>query len=186
MKNIIFTFIILASLSCTAQPQKTYQLQTEKSTIIWKGSYMFQMSEHKGTVKFLKGELTTENESIIGGSFSIDMTSITNPEYEEAREGPVDHLKNKDFFYVNKYPKAHLKIISVIYHAENNMHQFIADLTIKDTTQAVEFWGIAFAETNQITTQFKIDRTRWGINHNNNLKDHAISEAIEFDVILQF
>ncbi|RDK85224.1 YceI family protein [Marinirhabdus gelatinilytica] len=186
MQQLLFTFIILTSLTAIGQSQKTYSLQPESSTIQWLGSYTFLMSEHKGTVQFKEGELYTTNGNITGGQFTIDMTTITNPEYRDKGVGPVDHLRNEDFFDVSRYPVCYLKITSVEYFTENNKHKFLADLTIKDVTKSIEFWGTAHPEIQQLTTQFKIDRTRWGIVHNNKIKEHAISEAIAFDVTLQF
>lgn len=185
MQQLLITFIILTSLTVTGQSQKTYQLDHQQSSITWVGSYTFLMSEHKGTVNFTEGALITSNENITGGNFIIDMTTISNPEYVEGI-GPVEHLRNKDFFDVKKFPKATLVITSVAYFSENNQHKMLANLTIKNKTQPIEFWAVANSETKQLTTQFKIDRTLWGITHNNKLRDHAISDAIEFDVILQF
>ena len=62
----------------------------------------------------------------------------------------------------------------------------MADLTIKGITKEVEFWATIDGDTGQMTTKFKIDRIRWGITHNNDMRDHAIADAIEFDVFLQF
>ena len=185
MQQLLITFIILTSLTVTGQSQKTYQLNNQKSSIIWVGSYTFLMSEHTGTVNFIEGELITTNGNITGGNFIIDMTTISNPEYVDG-VGPVEHLRNKDFFDVKKFPKATLVITSVEYFSENNQHKMLANFTIKDKTKPIEFWAVSNTETKQVTTQFKIDRTLWGITHNNKMRDHAISDAIEFDVILQF
>lgn len=185
MQHVLITFIILTSLTVTGQSQKTYQLNTVESTINWKGTYTFLMSEHNGTVHFKEGTLTTVDENIKGGSFEIDMTTISNQEYLDGI-GPVEHLRNQDFFDVSRFPKAYLIITSVEYFTENNQHKILADLTIKDKTRPIEFWAVANPETKQLTTQFKIDRTRWGIVHNNMVKEHSISEAIVFDVTLQF
>lgn len=186
MKQLLFAFIILMSLSTVGQHQKTYQLNTKKSTIKWKGSYTFQISEHTGTVNFMEGTLTTANNTITGGNFTIDMTSINNEENRLQGVGPVGHLKDSDFFDVIKYPTASLNITKVNYFPDENRHQMFGDLTIKGITKNIEFWAVADGMTKHINTTFRIDRTRWGITHNNKLKNHAISDAIEFDVTLQF
>jgi len=165
---------------------QTHSLDITKSSIHWKGYYLFKMAQHEGTVSFEEGSLFTVNGDIKGGSFIIDMTSITNPDYEDSGNGPVEHLKDPDFFHVKKFPKAMLEITAVEYYKDSNDHRFYANLTIKGITKPVEF--IAKVDSTQKTmhTQFKIDRTRWGITYNHDVKDSAISDGIEFDVFLQF
>ncbi|MDC8004314.1 YceI family protein [Aureisphaera galaxeae] len=187
MKKLCILFFALISATIHSQTQNTYPLQVAQSIINWKGTYAFQFSEHNGTVNFIKGELSTANGDIVGGFFEVDMTSITNPDYEETGDGPVAHLKDPDFFDVKKFPKAILVITDVIYFEDSNDHKILADLTIKGITQPIEFWPtLVDGDKKILKTRLKIDRTRWGITYNNKLKNHAISEAIEFDVTLQF
>jgi polyisoprenoid-binding protein YceI len=173
------------SLSAICQTQKSFILDVNQSVLSWKGTYAFQFSEHSGTVKFKKGSLVTTNDHISGGSFVIDMNSITNEDYKN-NEGPVNHLKNDDFFDVPNYPKARLTIRKVSYFEEDNQHKMEADLTIKGITRSIEFWATVDGTTKTMSTRFKIDRQRWGISYNNKLKNHAISDAIEFEVFLDF
>jgi polyisoprenoid-binding protein YceI len=113
------------------------------------------------------------------------MNSITNEDYRN-NEGPVNHLKNDDFFDVPNYPEARLTIRKVSYFEEDNQHKMEADLTIKGITRSIEFWATVDGTTKTMSTRFKIDRQRWGISYNNKLKNHAISDAIEFEVFLDF
>lgn len=187
MKHILIIFIILTSSIITGQTQKTYQLNTFQSVIKWKGSYSFNFSEHNGTVYFSSGKLITSEGMITGGSFIIDMSTITNEEYRRRKDmGPVGHLRNEDFFHVDAYPEAKLVITKVEYFSNDNTHRFTANLTIKEITQSIQFVGHANGETRQILTRFIIDRTRWGITYNNSMKNSVISDAVEFDVVLQF
>ena len=185
MKHLLIAFIIFTSISVTGQSQKTYQLDTFQSFIKWKGSYLFSFSEHNGTVLFNKGKLITTDGDITGGSFTIDMTTISNEDYLLER-GPVQHLKDTDFFDVPQFPKATLVITKVEYFTNDNTHRFTADLTIKGITNQIDFIANANGTNNLITTKFLIDRTRWGIVYNNDAKNSVISDAVEFDVILQF
>ncbi|MDO1500580.1 YceI family protein [Winogradskyella maritima] len=192
MKTLLYCLTFLCSLSVidaqtnSDETTKTYTLNLDKSVINWRGYYLFQVGEHKGTVNFSKGELTAKNGKITGGRFTIDMTSITNPDYEKSGNGPVAHLKNADFFDVETHHTANLVITKVVYHPNENLHQCFADLTIKGVTLQTEFWANANSKTKTMTTDFKIDRTRWGIVYNNKAKDHAISDGIDFNVILKF
>ena len=168
------------------QPQETYTLNTTESVINWKGSYSFLFSEHTGTVHFINGALYSSNGNITGGDFSINMTTISNEGFLEGK-GAVGHLRNEDFFDVEKYPLARLVITNVAYYEEDNkLHQVEADFTIKGITKPIKFNAFVNEEKKQMTARLKLDRTLWGINYNNKMKDHAISETMEFDVLLQF
>ncbi|MGJ8665947.1 MAG: YceI family protein [Patiriisocius sp.] len=185
MKNLLLALTLSITAISFAQTE-TYTLNTGKSIINWKGYYMFKIAEHIGEVKFKSGQLISQSGNITGGSFVIDMNTIDNEDNRERGHGPVRHLKDTDFFNVPKYPEAALKITKVEYFRDDNSHKFYADLTIKGITKPIYFIAFVDDVTKQIKTKFKIDRTVWGINYNNNLKDDSISDAIEFDVHLQF
>ena len=187
MQKLLCTFITLICLSAVGQNQKTYQLNTEKSVINWKGSYLFQFSDHIGTVNFKKGKLFTKDGAITGGSFLIDMTSITDKHYAlDPDNGPVGHLKNSDFFDVTVYPEASLELTKVTYYSNTNEHRLEGNLTIKGISKPIMIKAMVDDQTKIITTKLKIDRRDWGINYESKFKDSAISDAIEFDVNLQF
>ncbi|MEP2935468.1 MAG: YceI family protein [Gilvibacter sp.] len=185
MKKAIFIIIMLAGLTAQSQDQKTYVLDTKASVINWIGNYVFNFSEHTGTVHFKEGVLTTTNGNISGGTFVIDMTTISNEEFLKGI-GPVEHLRDTDFFNVNKYPEASLVITGIEYFSTENVHRFYADLTIKGVTNSIKFIAEADGSNNTITAKFKIDRQRWGITYNNKFKNDAIADGIGFIVSLQF
>ncbi len=187
MRKLLITIIILTSHTIIGQTLETYPLDIQKSVLNWKGTYVFNFSEHHGTVEFKKGFLQVVNDKITGGTFIIDMKSITNEDHKvDKNHGPVEHLKNSDFFDVQKYPEAQLEIINVVYNYEVNEHRFKADLTIKGITHPIEFRAVIDGFNKVMTTSFKIDRTLWGITYNHKLKNDAISDAIEFEAELYF
>ena len=186
MKYVLIALALcMVSLSNAQYKDTTYKLDASASTIKWKGSYSFLLTSYNGRVQFYNGRLSTVNNQITGGEFTIDMTTIDNEPNSDAK-GPIEHLRDEDFFDVKKFPTAHLKITDAEYIPKENRHKFTADFTIKGVTQQQEFWGVADASTNTISTVFRIDRTRWGITYNHKLKDKAISDAIEFEVTLIF
>ncbi|MEM7084916.1 MAG: YceI family protein [Bacteroidota bacterium] len=185
MQKLICILILMTSLSLTGQTQQTYPLNVEKSVLNWKGTYAFQFSEHSGTVSFKEGQLHAENGHLKSGRFIIDMNSITNEDYER-KQGPVKHLKDSDFFDVTKFPEAKLVINKVTYFIDGNQHKMEGQLTIKGISKPIEFWATIDATTKIMHTRFKIDRRDWGIVYNNKLKNHSISDAIEFEAELFF
>ncbi|NER17406.1 YceI family protein [Spongiivirga citrea] len=185
MRTVVFILALVMYSNINAQSVPVYELDTLKSVIHWKGTYAFQFSEHNGTVHFSKGTLQTLMGNVVGGEFIINMTSIDNEDYRNGK-GPVKHLRDSDFFDVSRFPEARLKITKVEYLPEENIHRMMADLTIKGITKQQQFYANLDGTKNTFNTKLKIDRTRWGITYNNKLKDHSISDAVEFDVRLVF
>lgn len=182
MKKILICLTVITfSLSLTAQ--KKLNINPKKSSIHWYGYYTFYFGGHDGTIDIKEGYFIKTNDKISGGEFIIDMASIksTDIENEEANKSLVDHLKDTDFFDVKKYPQGKLVITKVEYH-DTTHAQIHADLSLKGVTESIRFQAEFNFKALTMTTKFKIDRTRWGVNYNSKLKDSAISDAIGFEV----
>ncbi len=183
-KRILFVAIVISYLMPT-YAQETLKINIEKSEIKWSGEMTFKFYGHYGTIKFSKGEFIKTNNKITGGSFIINMNTIITTDMDniEANNGLTEHLKHTDFFNVSQFPSSQLTITNVIYNSSTDL-KITANLTIKGITKAIHFNAKLNYEKLEMTTKFKIDRTRWGINYNNNIKNKAISDAIGFEVIL--
>jgi len=193
MKRTFLTIAlaIITTFSFATKPHiDNVRVNAENSTIKWIGSKV--ASSHEGSVNIQRGMLMIEHGTLVGGRFSIDMTSIsdTDIESEEYRAKLDGHLKSKDFFDVEQFPLAIITITKAE-KGEGNAYKVVADLTIKGITHPVTFPakvtinGLNFSATAKI----KIDRTKWGIEYNSgnffeNLGDHLIKDEIEFDVYL--
>lgn len=184
MRTLFTTVLILVSLLGTKTEEQLH-IDTSKSNIKWSCDYVFYFNGHHGTIDFEEGYFIKENNKITGGEFIIDMNSIIclDIEDQEANEGLVNHIKDPDFFDVAKFPKSKLTITSVRYHNKTSM-EISANLEIKETTIPIKFQAEVDYNLKQMTTKFKIDRTRWGISYNSDIKDGAISDAIGFEVKL--
>lgn len=69
------------------------------------------MGQHEGILKFSKGDLHFEEEKLVGGSFLVDMTTISTTDLEGSSKQKLDrHLKSEDFFDVEKFPSSQLFI----------------------------------------------------------------------------
>lgn len=191
-KILIFTafFTLTFSNAQDLFPTNQYNLNTSKSVLSWYGNSLFQFNEHHGTVQFKKGYLKIQDGKLWGGSFEVDMTTIT------AKDGGANseldkHLKNEDFFDVKKFPTAWLSIQKVK-HIDNGKYEIEANLNIKGITKPVLFGAELLPEgtTWKFTAKLIIDRTRWEINYGSNegvmdpLRNYSISDAIKFDVMI--
>ena len=184
IKNALSTLLLFSTLLVMGQDQ--YKADTESSLINWKG--FKPTGEHYGTVKVKSGSFKIENKKIVAGEFEIDMNTIIDLDMaadSEYNAKLVGHLKSDDFFGVEKYPTATLTITAVE-KGKGDVKNITADLTIKEVTKDIVFNAYVDGNTKTFSTTFKIDRTRWGVTYNNPLKNNAISDAIEFDVFLQF
>ena len=91
MKKIkTFSALVLASLFLFAftnsLEQETIEINTEVSQVTWKGYKV--TGEHKGTIKLKSGSLFfTDGDKLAGGSFVIDMTTITCTDLEGEYKG---------------------------------------------------------------------------------------------------
>jgi polyisoprenoid-binding protein YceI len=105
------------------------------------------------------------NASVVA---TVDVASInTNNEQRDA------HLRNADFFEVEKHPSITFRSTKVE-KVDDDTFSLYGDLTIKDTTKpvklSVEYSGIAkdpWGNTKAgFTVTGKINRKDWGINYN--------------------
>lgn len=148
-------------------------------------------STHVGTVNVNKGNLEIKDGKIQAGSFEIDMKSIlsTDLKSEDGKEKLEGHLKNADFFDVEKYPTAlfTLKKSVIIKGTDKTRHHISGDLKIKDVTKPVEFDAYIIVSNGgnlltATTPSFEINRVDYGIKYNsgviNTVKDKIISDKI--------
>ncbi len=184
MKTIIQLFLaLLIPLSVSAQIKN---LPVKNAEIQWKG-YKMVGSSHEGTINLKKGVLVLQGKEVKGGKFIVDMTSINSTDVEgKSKEGLDAHLKNEDFFDVEKYPEAILEF-KRIGKNKNGSYKITADLTIKGITQPVVF--SLFAQSGKAKAQLEIDRSKHGVTYGSSsffegLGDRVISD--NFDIIISF
>ncbi|MCP9753499.1 YceI family protein [Ferruginibacter sp. HRS2-29] len=176
-------------LSLHAGDENYVAIDTSESLVKWKGAMLIGSNSHTGFVYIKRGELMVENGQLIGGTVEVDMSTI-----EDERHGRnnnlVNHLKNADFFDVEKFPFTTVSIIKVA--SINELEKEItANLTIKGITHPVAFPAKVTISNTFIEASGKltIDRTKWGVHYKSGkfyalLADQTMSDDIEFDVKL--
>ena len=162
-----------------------YTVDIRKSTVKWKGSKITG-ANHFGTVGIESGALSLKENSVLAGSFVLDMTSLALPEEDIDSDDSLrllNHLRNPDFFNVDTFPQARFEI------AEATTDSIIGNLTIKGITNSIAIPYSIAQEDKTITlrSEFSIDRTAWDIRYKSqsffdDLGNKAIRNAIEFDV----
>ena len=183
-KTIAIALFVAVSTIATAQSKK---VDASKSTINWVGKKV--TGQHSGTVNIQSGNLIFKGKKLTGGTFVVDMTSLTATDIKGEYAAKLDgHLKADDFFGTDKYPTSKL-VFKKIASKGNGVYTVTADLTIKDVTAPVKFDITVKGDT--ATTTFKVDRTKYGIKYNSgnffeNLGDKTINDDFELTVSLKF
>jgi polyisoprenoid-binding protein YceI len=164
-----------------------YSIDTKESVVAWKGSMLIGSNGHTGYVYISKGELMIENGQLMGGTAEVNMNTIVDDKYR-SDNNLIQHLKDPDFFDVEKFPMSTFAITKV--ESTNSEDKKItANLTIKGITQPVTFPAKIEVSDGIVKMNGKlvIDRTIWGIRYNsgkfyNILADEAISDDIELHI----
>lgn len=191
--TLFATAMLIATGFVQANPGKgdnTFTIDTQNSKLVWVGKKV--TGEHTGTVPISGGTLVWSDNKLKSGSFDIDVknltvTDLTDKEYNAKLVG---HLKNDDFFAVDKFPKANFVISSVTPKGGDN-YEIAGKLTIKGITNEVKFPAVVRVDKARLTAQAKIavDRTKYNIkfrssNFFENLGDKAIENDFQLDVNL--
>lgn len=165
-------------------------VSVEESNIVWNGYKV--TGSHTGTIKLESGALEFEGDRLVGGEFTIDMTSIAvtdlSGEYQKKLEG---HLKSPDFFGVEDHPTATFKITEVVSRGTPGDYKIIGDLTIKDITNEIKFLTSMEEESGKTkaTAEVKVDRSEYNVRYGSgsffdNLGDKTIYDEFDLEVML--
>jgi polyisoprenoid-binding protein YceI len=189
MKNLksIALVVLVAFVTFSVTAQKTSKVDASKSTINWIGEKV--TGKHEGTVNLKEGSLIFDGKKLVGGNFTVDMTSITVTDLQGGSKGKLEgHLKADDFFGTDKYETSKL-VFKKIGTKDNGNYTIYADLTIKGKTNEVVFEMTIKDKT--ATSKVIIDRTKYGIEYKSGsifdgLGDAAISDDFTLNVVLAF
>mgnify|MGYP000486179756 CR=1 FL=1 len=185
--SLIFSaFMLIGSLVfATGEPTALENIDVAKSTITWTGKKV--TGEHTGAISLKSGNLSFKNGRLSGGTFEVDMNTITNADMEgEWSDKLVGHLKSDDFFGVKNHAVSTLKITKVSM-GKNGNFDVTADLTIKGKTNPVSF--SVKADGNTYSTKITVDRTLYNVKYGSGkffdgLGDKMIYDNFELDVKL--
>ncbi|WP_430811996.1 MULTISPECIES: YceI family protein [unclassified Carboxylicivirga] len=175
---LIATFFLIVPFS----KAQVKQLDTKSSTITWLGKKV--TGEHTGYISFKSGSLKMKNNQLVGGEFTVDMTSITCTDIENKDYNAklVGHLKSDDFFGVDKHPTSHLKITKV--SGKDSKYNVKGELSIKGKTHPIAFDVIK--EGHSFTGKLVVDRTKYDVRYGSgkffeNLGDKMIYDDFELN-----
>lgn len=193
MKNVLLVILTLFSLTAFATNNPIdgkLNVNIKSSDIAWKGYKV--TGEHDGNVKVKSGELSFQDGMLTGGSFLIDMGTITNNDLEgEWNQKLVGHLKSDDFFGVSSYPTAKFVITKAIPYGTDGSYKIVGKLTIKENTREIKFNADVRENDGEIvaTAKMVVDRSEFDVRYGSgsffdNLGDKTIYDEFDLNVKL--
>lgn len=174
-------------------PDGKYSLTKNKPRINWTAKKI-SGSGHTGIIPASKGKFKVENGVITKGLVSFDMNGFEVTDIDgDSKENFDKHLKDEDFFDVDKFPEAKLSFNSSSINKDGtktlsctlDMHGVAVDYEIpfKIKAQKLSEGGMGY----NITGEFFMDRTKHELTYGSgsffdNLGDRAIND----DVLISF
>ena len=181
--TLVFGFTTTANL--TEDDRK--EVNAEKSTVTWKAYKV--TGSHTGTVTLQSGALDFDGDTLTGGEFTVDMTSINTTDLEGDYKNKLDgHLKSADFFGVDTHTTSTMKFTKVEASGKNS-YKVTGDLTIKGITKPVTFDVSIYG--SKATATLKVDRAAYDVRYGSgsffdNLGDKTIYDEFDLVVDLEF
>ncbi|NND63289.1 MAG: YceI family protein [Flavobacteriaceae bacterium] len=185
MKNIITLFIFLATTILNAQ---TFELSGGNQIITWQGKAAVGGYAPEGTLEVTNALLKIEDDQITQLEILVDMKSL-DQEIEQLRK----HLREKDFFYVNKFPEATFKLTKEV-EVQSEKVELEGKFTIRGIENEEMVTAILTKNESEVIINFqtKMNRTAYGIKYNSpsffkRLKENAIDDyfTIKGEIVLQ-
>ncbi|MGJ1390565.1 YceI family protein [Sphingobacterium spiritivorum] len=204
MKKIILfsAFAALVLSSCAGNPEgkkaetsdstaiventvsgNSFTVDTAQSKVVWTGTKV--TGQHTGTVVVKSGSIQIDNNALVGGTFTLDMNSISSTDLEGEYKDKLDgHLKAADFFDAAQFPEATFVISKVEAGATASDVKVTGNLTIKGITKSISFDTKVLESTDSVIkthADFNIERADWGVNYAGK-EDDLISKQINFKI----
>ncbi len=187
MKRLFVLPVLALAAMSFALVATDYKVDTSASNIAWTGYKV--TGSHTGNVKVKSGKLTYDGGKLTGGSFEIDMNSMSCTDLTGEGAGKlVGHLKSDDFFGTATYPTAKFVITRAIATDSKGNYKIVGNLTIKNTTKEVKFNANATETSGELKASGKltVDRSDYDVRYGSgsffdNLGDKTIYDEFELN-----
>lgn len=202
MKKISFGLMVVAAgllASCSGSADNTASeevanndmieavstpVNIDNSSVIWKGT-MVGVYSHEGILSFKEGNIIATGSTVVGGSFTVDMTSMSptdenfNPAEEKTPEKLVGHLSSADFFDVANYPTASFQITG------SDENSISGKMTIRGISNEEKVENVSYdASTKTWKGTMTVDRKKYGVEWDSPMKEVVLQNSIELTIIL--
>lgn len=182
MRKTIFLLVAVVALVAFRFAPKQYVVNAGASKVAWLAKKV--TGEHNGLVAIQQGELSLDGGKLVGGSFTIDMNSITclDIENEAYNTKFVTHLKSDDFFGTATHPTAKLVIKKVEAKGDNN-YAVTGDLTIKGITNEIGFDANVAENGGKVnaTANIVVNRAKYDIKYRSGSFFDGLGDKMIYD-----
>lgn len=179
----------------TTQDGDLFVLDSLNSKVDWKGFKLVKSenTSHFGVLKFESGDVTVKDGKLESGKFVVNMQSlealdiVDDAEKKAKLEG---HLKNEDFFEVEKFPTASYEITKISDAPEGSDYNTVLDgnLTIKGITKPVQFNANVKVENGEVsiaTENKDILRSDFGVKFQIPVANGIIKDEISIQIFVK-
>ena len=179
MKRLLF-FLVLFPFALVAQTKQVLAIDGKGSSLTWTGHAEVGSYAPSGSLSIREGKIVLEGGSLVGADLLIDMNSMT-----QANPDLLHHLKSADFFDVEHYPTAEIRIERF---AGGTV---FGSMTIKGKSAPLQAPVRVTQENGRFVINGKVtlDRTQYGIVYNSasffsDLGNKAIRNTFEVEFSL--
>ena len=168
--------------------EEKYSLDLEKSSMEWLCKKVG--GQHNGKVKIKEGTLIFDGNTLKGGSFVMDMTTISVLDSPDNKR-LIDDILSNNFFDITKFPTSTFTITKVTSSGTDQV-DITGNLTVKGITKPVTFssslkkqGSVAVAVANGV----KVDRTKFDITFRSKtffseIGNRAVDDEFELSITL--
>ncbi len=158
--------------SDTDKTETAYQIDTKKSSLAWEGAegLLNIVKTHNGLLSISTGNLQIKNDSLIGGSFTIPLKTLTVLDIPKEKPGNgklVKHLLGDDFFDADKFPNATFAITNVKTLSKDSS-LITGNLTLKVIAKSISFKAkvtLTDSTLHANAPKFYFNRKDWGMSY---------------------
>ncbi|GAB5398923.1 MAG: hypothetical protein Aureis2KO_05080 [Aureisphaera sp.] len=168
--------ILLSLLFSTIVQAQTFTIDTAQ-TLQWQGKAAVGGYAPEGTLKTASASLTLTDYIIEDLRVTIDMNTL-----EQENSQLRNHLRDKDFFHIKKYPTATFQLSNPS-QIEDGKAQLTGQMTIRGKTRTETLEATLNLSEGKVELRFEytMDRTDYDIIYNSpsffkRLKDQAIAD----------
>jgi polyisoprenoid-binding protein YceI len=179
-----YLFLLLTPAICLGQ-ETMYKASSQQ--LQWTGHAAIGSYAPQGTLQIDSGFLNLVDGRPSTVEIWVDMNSL-----DQENKDLAGHLRNKDFFDVKKYPRAHF-ITEEVVATGNDEFVLKGTFTIKDRSnkEKIRVRLIPHGDSYLLEFDHQMDRTLYGVIYNSpsffkNLKDQAIGNAFELKGNIRF
>lgn len=181
-RKILLGVFVMFTVFAYGQKSETFTVNPSKSLVKWAGKKIVG-GNTEGTILVGKGSLEFASKKLKSGEIVMDAKSITS---EKASPRLVAHLKNQDFFDVEKFPTASFVLSSV--KTDKNVAQISGKMTIKGITKDLTFPAEVTYSKDVVVAKavgIKVNRTLYDVKYRSGSLFSGLGEgAIEDDFVL--